>query len=104
MEREVAGGFEYPVRKALLKIRALLFIVLSTFPMFAQPLTRANVADILGFEDSQNGRLSARWGAGNSPDIVADNQCWSQIESSYPQPSRKFLLSGSGTDPHGMFA
>jgi hypothetical protein len=31
-------------------------------------------------------------------------ECRSQIESSYSQPSRKFLLSRSVVDPHGMFA
>ena len=30
--------------------------------------------------------------------------CWSQIESSYSRPSRKFLLSVSLADPHGMVA
>src|SRR5262245_58088419 len=55
-------------------MRTLQVIALSALPVFAQPLTRANVAGILGFEDSQNGRLSAQWGAGNSPDIVADSQ------------------------------
>ena len=55
-------------------MKTLLLIALSTLPLLGQPLNRANVAAILGFEDSQNGRLSARWNAGASQDIVADNQ------------------------------
>jgi C-terminal processing protease CtpA/Prc len=54
-------------------MKPLFAFLLLTVPLIAQPLTRANVASILGFEDSQNGRLSARWNAGSSPDIIADS-------------------------------
>jgi hypothetical protein len=54
-------------------MKPLFAFLLLTVPLMAQPLTRANVASILGFEDSQNGRLSARWNAGSSPDIIADS-------------------------------
>jgi len=48
-------------------------LLAAALPAFAQtPLTRANVSNILGFEDSQNGRLSAPWNAGANPAIVAD--------------------------------
>ncbi len=53
-------------------MRIFFALVLLALPAFCQVLTRANVATILGFEDSQNGRLSSRWNAGTNPAIVAD--------------------------------
>lgn len=55
-------------------MKTLLSLLTLALPALAQPLTRANVANILGFEDSQNGRLSAFWGAGTNPEITADHQ------------------------------
>jgi hypothetical protein len=40
---------------------------------------------------------------GRHPNIAAA-QCRSQVESSYSQPSRKFLIGGLIRNPHGMFA
>lgn len=55
-------------------MKTLLVLAIFAFPLLSQTLTRANVTDILGFENSQNGRLAATWNAGNSPDIIADSQ------------------------------
>ncbi|MBL8217089.1 MAG: hypothetical protein JNK87_40590 [Bryobacterales bacterium] len=52
----------------------LLIALLLTVPAFGQPLTRANVANILGFEDSVNGRLSPFWNSGSNPEITADSE------------------------------
>lgn len=51
-----------------------LLLALLALPLAAQPLTRANVQSVLGFEDSQNGRLSTRWGGGTQNEVAADDQ------------------------------
>ncbi len=55
-------------------MKLLPLALLLAAPAFPQALTRANVADILGFEDSANGRLSSFWNAGPNPEIAADSE------------------------------